>query len=93
MPGLQLYVVQIELKTAVPAQDLKRLKDARAAAALASETLKAHGRTHCTVVDIVHLPSDDYILENHKRKRRLQALTLGEVQEAVSRPDRIASDS
>jgi tetratricopeptide (TPR) repeat protein len=40
---LQLYIVQIELKTAVPAQDLKRLKDARAAAALASDTLKAHG--------------------------------------------------
>lgn len=56
-----------------------------------AETLKAHGRTHCTVVDIVHLPSDDYILDNHKKKRRLQALTLGEVQASTSAPDRIAS--
>ena len=40
---LQLYIVQIELKTAVPAQDLERLKDARATAARASDTLKAHG--------------------------------------------------
>lgn len=52
-----------------------------------AETLKAHGRTHCTVVDIVHLASDEYILENHKKKRRLQALTLGEVVDAVNRPE------
>lgn len=60
-----------------------------------AETLKKSGRTHCTVVDIVHLQSDDYILENHKRKRRLQALTLGEVIDAVSKPEPvgIASES
>ena len=40
---LQLYIVQIELKTGVPSQDLGQLKDARATAALASDTLKAHG--------------------------------------------------
>lgn len=55
-----------------------------------AETLKAHGRTHCTVIDIVHLPSDDYILDNHKRKRRLQALTLGEVIDATTKTDRVA---
>lgn len=52
-----------------------------------AETLKAHGRTHCTVVDIVHLASDEYILENHKKKKRLQMLTLGEVQASVERPE------
>lgn len=39
---LQLYTVQILLKTAVPLQDVPRLKDARETAALTSETLKAN---------------------------------------------------
>lgn len=52
-----------------------------------AETLKRTGRTKVTIVDIVHLESDLYVLENHRKKRRLQALTLGEVQAAVAAGD------
>lgn len=52
------------------------------------ETLKKSGRTKVTVVDIVHLPSDQVVLDNHKRKRKLQALTLGEVEAAMSEEPR-----
>lgn len=47
------------------------------------ETLEKSGRKNVVVVDIVHLESDSYILDNHKKKRRLQAMTLGEIQEAI----------
>jgi tetratricopeptide (TPR) repeat protein len=40
---LQLYVVSALIKVATPAQDLPRIKDARATAAHAAEVLKAHG--------------------------------------------------
>jgi len=48
------------------------------------ETLAKTGRTKVTVVEIVHLESDQYVLDNHKKKRRLQSLTLGEIQAAVA---------
>ena len=54
------------------------------------ETLKATGRTHVTVVDIVHLESDQFVLDNHEKKRKLQAMTLGEVQAALAKEPRSA---
>lgn len=36
-----------------------------------------------TIVDFVHLPSDQLVLDNLKRKRELQSITLGELSEAL----------
>lgn len=60
-----------------------------------AETLKRTGRTKVTVVDIIHLESDAYVLQNHKMKRRLQALTLGEVTAAldIAPPETSSKDS
>lgn len=44
------------------------------------EVLKRTGRTHINIVDIVHLDTDLLVLENHKRKRTMQAMTLGEIE-------------
>jgi SNF2 family DNA or RNA helicase len=37
----------------------------------------------CTIIDLLHLPSDLYVLENLQKKRRLQDLSLGQFREAV----------
>jgi len=34
-----------------------------------------------TIVDLIHLPTDQLVLDNLKKKRKLQALTLGEIEE------------
>ena len=49
------------------------------------ETLAKTNRKFVTVVDIVHLESDQFVLDNHEKKRKLQALTLGEVIAAVTK--------
>lgn len=36
-----------------------------------------------TIVDLVHLPTDKYVLDNLKNKRRLQGITLGEFQQGI----------
>ena len=36
-----------------------------------------------TIVDILHLPTDKYVLDNVKLKKRLQGITLGEFQRGV----------
>jgi len=33
-----------------------------------------------TIIDLIHLPTDDLVLKNLQQKRRLQSLTLGEVE-------------
>lgn len=33
-----------------------------------------------TIVDLLHLPTDQYVLDNLKKKRRLQSISLGELQ-------------
>lgn len=38
----------------------------------------------CTIIDLLHLPPDYLVLENLKKKRRLQSLTLGEIKEAFN---------
>ncbi len=36
-----------------------------------------------TIIDLLHLATDELVLNNLKKKRRLQALTLGELQRAI----------
>ena len=38
-----------------------------------------------TIVDLIHLPTDELVLENLQKKRRLQSLTLGEIQAAFDK--------
>jgi SNF2 family DNA or RNA helicase len=38
----------------------------------------------CTIYDIVHLATDQLVIDNLKKKRELQALTLGELDEALN---------
>lgn len=33
----------------------------------------------CTIIDILHLPSDELVLNNLKKKKRLQSLTMGDL--------------
>ena len=40
-----------------------------------------------TIYDLIHLPSDQLILDNHKAKRELQAITLGEFRQALETND------
>lgn len=54
------------------------------------ETLKATGRTHTTVVDIVHLESDQLVLDNHEKKRKLQAMSMGEIEAVLAKEPRMA---
>jgi hypothetical protein len=37
-----------------------------------------------TIVDLIHLPTDKLVLENLKKKRELQNITLGELQECLN---------
>lgn len=37
-----------------------------------------------TIIDLIHLPTDKLVLENLKKKRDLQAITLGELQECLN---------
>ena len=37
----------------------------------------------CTIIDLIHLPTDVLVLENLQKKRALQSLTLGEIKEAL----------
>lgn len=37
-----------------------------------------------TIIDLIHLPSDEYVLENLKKKKDLQSLTLGDLKEAFT---------
>jgi hypothetical protein len=46
---------------------------------------------HVTVVDLVHLESDLLILENHRKKKVLQAMTLGDLQTSLDNSKVIAS--
>jgi uncharacterized caspase-like protein len=48
---LQLYIVSALIKVATPAQDLPRLKDARATAADAARVLRAHGNPDATLFE------------------------------------------
>jgi SNF2 family DNA or RNA helicase len=36
-----------------------------------------------TIVDLIHLPTDKYVLDNLKNKKRLQGITLGEFHQGV----------
>lgn len=36
-----------------------------------------------TIYDLVHLPTDQYVLDNLKKKRELQSISLGELKEAL----------
>ncbi len=35
-----------------------------------------------TIIDLIHLPSDEYVLDNLKKKKDLQNLTMGELKDA-----------
>ena len=37
----------------------------------------------CTIKDIIHLPTDQLVLDNLKKKKRLQKLTMGELEEGM----------
>lgn len=37
----------------------------------------------CTIYDLVHLPTDQLVIDNLQKKRELQSLTLGELDEAM----------
>lgn len=37
----------------------------------------------CTIIDLIHLPTDILVLENLQKKRALQSLTLGEISEVL----------
>lgn len=41
----------------------------------------------CTIYDLIHLPTDQLVLDNLKKKRELQAMTLGELEEAFKNVD------
>lgn len=58
----------------------------------AEERIQSEDRCHrlgmdpnrgCTIVDILLLPTDEFVLKNLTRKRDLQAMTLGEVESAL----------
>ncbi|MDE1971371.1 MAG: DEAD/DEAH box helicase, partial [Patescibacteria group bacterium] len=36
-----------------------------------------------TIIDLIHLPTDEYVLDNLLRKKRLQDLSLGQITEAM----------
>lgn len=38
-----------------------------------------------TIIDLVHLPTDELILENLEKKRKLQSLSMGELQRALEK--------
>lgn len=40
-----------------------------------------------TIIDLIHLPSDEKVLENLRKKRVLQSMTLGEVQKFIEADD------
>lgn len=48
-----------------------------------AETLVKHGREHVLVLDLVHLEADMVVLKNHKAKRKLQSLTMGDLRMAL----------
>lgn len=54
-------------------------------------TLAKHGLDKVTVVNIVHLETDQLVLDNHEKKRKLQAMTLGELTAALDAPELISS--
>jgi len=37
----------------------------------------------CTIYDLIHLPTDMLVLENLRKKRTLQNMTMGELSEAM----------
>ena len=39
-----------------------------------------------TIIDLIHLPSDDYVRKNLKLKRELQSLSMGELKAAMENP-------
>ncbi|KKN49072.1 hypothetical protein LCGC14_0646420 [marine sediment metagenome] len=39
----------------------------------------------CTIIDLIHLPTDELILDNLQKKRDLQALTMGQLQQALGK--------
>jgi len=47
------------------------------------KTLKTHGLTQTTIIDIVNLPSDDLVIENLKKKNKLQDMSMGKLQESL----------
>ena len=58
------------------------------------DRIQSEGRGHrpgmdlvrgCTIIDLIHLPTDELVLDNLQKKRRLQALTMGNLTEALAR--------
>lgn len=47
------------------------------------ERIHRPGCKGATIIDVIHLPTDQLILDNLKIKKDLQALTLGEIQRAL----------
>lgn len=41
----------------------------------------------CTIIDVIHLPTDELILKNLQSKRRLQHMTMGELAAALENDD------
>ena len=39
-----------------------------------------------TIIDLIHLPTDDYVLANLQKKRELQDISLGQIVEAIETP-------
>jgi hypothetical protein len=37
----------------------------------------------CTIIDLVHLPSDQLVIDNLQKKKKLQNMTMGELSEAI----------
>lgn len=53
----------------------------------AEDRIHRIGTKGATIIDIYHLPSDEHVHNNLKRKKELQDMTLGEVQAAMSSVD------
>ena len=56
------------------------------------DRIQSEGRGHrpgmdlikgCTVIDLIHLPTDELVLDNLVKKRNLQALTMGDLSKAL----------
>jgi hypothetical protein len=45
-----------------------------------------------TIIDLIHLPTDQLVLDNLKKKKKLQALSMGELHDAMENIEGRAKD-
>lgn len=47
----------------------------------------------CTIIDLIHLPTDQLVLNNLQKKKDLQNLTLGEIDDSLSAYDKLLNET